>query len=354
MATTTQARTLYQQLYREYPTSARAAEARFNAAIIALAGGRRSHGRAGARFARRSDAARRRSDCREILERACVGVQSANSALASAPLARRRDVSSRSRTTALASARQLGEKPWSPAAPGEPITHFAAVDSAIARAALLERLGMDVEARFEYDALDDAAGEDRRQRLAATAHAFAEHGQIVARDSPRAEARRRRPARRARRIGCSFRCSTATSSRATPRRNDLDPALVAGLIRQESSFNPRAVSVADARGLMQVLPSVGQEVRASLRFPVWYPALLLDPDANLQLGTAHLASFIKAYGALPRVLAAYNAGGSRVTRWVDEDRHGRPELFAERIPFAETRDYVRLVQRNARGLSDAV
>ena len=132
-----------------------------------------------------------------------------------------------------------------------------------------------------------------------------------------------------------------------PRRNNLDPWLVAGLIRQESNFNPRAVSVANARGLMQVLPSVGQEVATSLRFPVWYPALLLDADANLQLGTAHLASFIKQYGPLPRVLAAYNAGGSRVTRWATKTGMDDPELFAERIPFVETRDYVRIVQRNA-------
>jgi soluble lytic murein transglycosylase len=98
---------------------------------------------------------------------------------------------------------------------------------------------------------------------------------------------------------------------------------------------------------MQVLPSVGQQIAASLAFPVWYPALLLDPDANLQLGTSHLAAFTKQYGELPRVLAAYNAGGSRVTRWANKAGMDDAELFAERIPFVETRDYVRIVQRNA-------
>ena len=127
----------------------------------------------------------------------------------------------------------------------------------------------------------------------------------------------------------------------------LDPALVAGLIRQESSFNPRALSVAGARGLMQVLPSVGAEVSRSLDFPLWNAALLFDADANLQLGTAHLASFVKQYGALPRVLAAYNAGGSRVARWSTRAGVDDTEIFAERIPFVETRDYVRIVQRNA-------
>ena len=97
---------------------------------------------------------------------------------------------------------------------------------------------------------------------------------------------------------------------------------------------------------MQVLPSVGEEVSRTLTYPMWYPGLLFDPDANLQLGTAHLAMFVKQHGVVPRVLAAYNAGGSRVTRWVTKAGADDPELFAERIPFAETRDYVRLVQRN--------
>jgi len=127
----------------------------------------------------------------------------------------------------------------------------------------------------------------------------------------------------------------------------LDPVLVAALIRQDSNFNPRAVSVANARGLMQVLPSVGEEVARALKYPVWYPVLLTDADANLQLGTAHLASYFKQYGPLPRVLAAYNAGGSRVTRWSAKKGMDDIELFAERIPFVETRDYVRIVQRNA-------
>ena len=105
--------------------------------------------------------------------------------------------------------------------------------------------------------------------------------------------------------------------------------------------------VANARGLMQVLPSVGEEVARTLKFPVWNPSLLLDPDANLQLGTSHLASYIKQYGALPRVLAAYNAGGSRVNRWSTKKGMEDPEIFIERIPYVETRDYVRIVMRNA-------
>jgi soluble lytic murein transglycosylase len=97
---------------------------------------------------------------------------------------------------------------------------------------------------------------------------------------------------------------------------------------------------------MQVLPNVGAEVSHALGFPLWNSAVLFDADANLQLGTAHLATYVKQYGALPRVLAAYNAGGSRASRWSAKPGVDDPEIFAERIPFAETRDYVRLVQRN--------
>jgi soluble lytic murein transglycosylase len=83
-----------------------------------------------------------------------------------------------------------------------------------------------------------------------------------------------------------------------------------------------------------------------LRFPVWSPALLYDADANLQLGTAHLAAATKQYGDVTRILAAYNAGDSRVDRWSRKTGANDPELFTEQIPFVETRDYVRVVQRN--------
>src|SRR5439155_24386630 len=127
---------------------------------------------------------------------------------------------------------------------------------------------------------------------------------------------------------------------------DLELALVAAVIRQESSFNPRALSVAGARGLMQVLPSVGEGIARSLRFPMWYPALLFDADANLEIGATHLATTMKQYAAPIRALAAYNGGASRVARWSTRRGVADPEMFAERIPFAETRDYVRFLSRN--------
>jgi soluble lytic murein transglycosylase len=140
---------------------------------------------------------------------------------------------------------------------------------------------------------------------------------------------------------------------AAARAHNVDPGFVAGLIRQESSFNPHAVSAAGARGLMQLMPSVGAQLARSAHYPVWDPALLFDPDVNIQLGVTHLAAAMAKYTAPARVLAAYNAGDARVDRWTDKPGTADPEVFAERIPYNETRDYVRIVQRNA-VLSDAL
>jgi soluble lytic murein transglycosylase len=129
------------------------------------------------------------------------------------------------------------------------------------------------------------------------------------------------------------------------RRRNLDPALVAAIIRQESGFNPRATSSAGARGLMQMMPSVGRAVARSIDVPEWRSDLLYQPDINLQLGIRHLEAFISRYEA-PYALAAYNAGESRLVRWLRRPGARDPELFVERIPFTETRDYVRIVLRN--------
>ena len=124
------------------------------------------------------------------------------------------------------------------------------------------------------------------------------------------------------------------------------PALVAALIRQESLFDPGATSSAGARGLMQVMPDLGKKVARSLGYEGWDPVLLYQGDANLEIGTVHLKELLEAQGNVVEVLAAYNAGGHRVVRWKTRLGAEDPELLAERIPFVETRDYVRIIQRN--------
>jgi soluble lytic murein transglycosylase len=338
-----EAKTYYQQLYRQYPTSGRAPAARFHAAVITLAGGDAKS--AALAFDSLVAISPRADDA--LAARYWAGrawAQASNKPFADA---RWKDVIAQSPTSyySFASAKRLGVPGWTPKDSVKTMPRVAAVDSAVARAAMLEQLGMDAEAKFEYDALDEAAS-GSTDRALATAAAFIAHGQ-PSRAIRIAQKLADGGNRDARVYRLLFPIVDREELERTAQARNLDPALVAGIIRQESSFNPRAVSVANARGLMQLLPSVGQEVARNLSFPVWHPALLFDADANLQLGTAHLASYMKQYGALPRVLAAYNAGGSRVTRWSSKTGVDDPELFVERIPYVETRDYARIVQRNA-------
>jgi soluble lytic murein transglycosylase len=208
---------------------------------------------------------------------------------------------------------------------------------------------MDTEARYEYDAIEKDATEAPAAALAAGA-ALIDQGQVprgirlgwraiaAARDAGRTDLRG---------YSLAYPLLRRDALTAQARANNLDPAIVAGVIRQESSWNPRAVSRAGARGWMQVLPGVGKEIAQSRRYPVWDPALLFDPDVSLEMGTSHLRGALSRYNSLPRALAAYNAGESRVQRWTQRLGAEDPEVFIERIPFVETRDYVRIVMRNA-------
>jgi soluble lytic murein transglycosylase len=136
---------------------------------------------------------------------------------------------------------------------------------------------------------------------------------------------------------------------AAARANNLDPYLVAGLIRQESMFNPRARSGAGAIGLMQVMPETGARLAPSAGLRGFHASQLTDPAVNLRLGTRYLADQISRYnGRLVDAIAAYNAGPNPVARWSEFPEHADAELFAERIPYEETRDYVRIVRQNAR------
>jgi len=132
------------------------------------------------------------------------------------------------------------------------------------------------------------------------------------------------------------------------RRHQLDPFLVAGLIRQESEFNPGAVSPARAYGLMQILPSQGRILARRLGLKDYRTNLLFQPATSLRLGTYFLRSLLDRYeGRIEVALAAYNAGPNRAERWQTWARFEEPAEFVEMIPFTETRTYVQAVLRNA-------
>ena len=130
-------------------------------------------------------------------------------------------------------------------------------------------------------------------------------------------------------------------------QNALDPYLVASLIRQESEFNPGAVSRANALGLMQLLPKVGSAVAREEKLKHFSLEQLFTPEVNLQLGTRYFRQMVDKFGAFEYALAAYNAGSNRVDDWLGQGKYRDPQEFVESIPFTETREYVQAILRNA-------
>lgn len=127
----------------------------------------------------------------------------------------------------------------------------------------------------------------------------------------------------------------------------LDPLLVAAVIRQESAFQADIVSQAGAVGLMQVMPATGRELAVRHGPASFREEHLKAPDVSLHLGSAFLRDLGRRYaGDLPLLLSAYNAGPARANRWRQFPEVSDALRFTERIPFDETRGYVKLVRRN--------
>jgi soluble lytic murein transglycosylase len=130
-------------------------------------------------------------------------------------------------------------------------------------------------------------------------------------------------------------------------KNNLDPYLVASLIRQESEFDPSAISHANAYGLMQLLPSVGKKMAREEGIASFQTFQLLDPAMNIRLGTRYLRQTLDHFGGVQEyALAAYNAGDNRVADWQAAGPYSGIDEFVESIPFTETREYVEAILRN--------
>jgi soluble lytic murein transglycosylase len=129
--------------------------------------------------------------------------------------------------------------------------------------------------------------------------------------------------------------------------NSLDPYLVAALVRQESAFNPGAISRANAVGLMQLLPSTGRLVAKDLNIRHFNASQLTVPSTNLRMGAKYFKGMVTQFGAVEYALAAYNAGSDRVLDWQASGKYRDIAEFVESIPFTETREYVQAIQRNA-------
>jgi soluble lytic murein transglycosylase len=134
--------------------------------------------------------------------------------------------------------------------------------------------------------------------------------------------------------------------RLAAQQEGVDPALVAALILQESSFDAGALSRAGARGLMQVMPATGRKI-ARDKGQRFRRAALHDPETSLDFGTHYLRQMSERFaGSVEKVLAAYNAGPHRVDAWTALRGELPPEEFIEGIPFSETRTYVTIVLAN--------
>lgn len=129
--------------------------------------------------------------------------------------------------------------------------------------------------------------------------------------------------------------------------NGVDPYLVLSLMRRESLFKPRAVSQAQAMGLMQLLHETARKEASKMGLPEPEAPRLFDPELNIRLGVHHLKGLLEHYGgSRAKALAAYNAGKEAVARWTRDLGAAGDEEFIERISYGETRRYVKAVLRN--------
>lgn len=129
-------------------------------------------------------------------------------------------------------------------------------------------------------------------------------------------------------------------------KNNFDPMLAAGLMRQESTFQADALSGQNAIGLMQVVPKTGRLLARQLHVR-FAPAKLFQPEYNIQLGMLYISGLVKLTGAPEYALAAFDAGEDRIAAWKAERNYDEIPELVESIPFSETRDYVQIVLRNS-------
>lgn len=247
---------------------------------------------------------------------------------------------------AVRAAARLDTLPWRDTTTSRAVA-VESLPAVFARAAALDSLGLNVEAQFERNHLAALAKDAEALRTAATQFA------AVGLPSRAAQLASRALAAGAPRDGTLWRMiyplPYEVVLREAAAQEHVDPLLAAAVIRQESAFDPHATSRTDARGLLQVEPRTGAAGAKSLGFPEFDAALLWVADVNLAIGMRHFAAALARYPEAERALAAYNAGSTPVDRWskslLGGDK-GDMELFIERIPFVETRSYVRAIERN--------
>jgi soluble lytic murein transglycosylase len=241
---------------------------------------------------------------------------------------------------------------WVASWPGQtaPPTSTIALEPFAQRAIGLAALGLQSEARSEWDALrDEAAGEP--YRLLAGAWAARRHGAIysslglasaLASLAPADAPPRPLPLQR-----LLFPTPYPDLVVAQSANFSVDPRLMYGLFRQESLFDPQATSWVGARGLAQIMPETGQGIAQNLGVTEFQLDSLYQPVVSVRFGAFYLGRRIQDMnGSLQAALAAYNGGLGNAQRWAGGSSVADPDLFTELIDFPETENYVKIVYGN--------
>lgn len=126
---------------------------------------------------------------------------------------------------------------------------------------------------------------------------------------------------------------------------NVDPLLLLALVKHESWFRPEATSSVNARGLTQFMEPTATEIAATLGYADWSWSQMTRPDLSIEFAAYYVSRLSQTFDDRMTVLAAYNAGPGRVQRWLDEFSGLTPDAFVERLPYLETRKYVRAIGR---------
>lgn len=206
---------------------------------------------------------------------------------------------------------------------------------AMARALELFQVGLHLSARREWHLALDGANRDTLRAAALLAARAGWHDRAILALADTADWEV---------YGLRFPLAHEELLNQSAKRHGLDLAWLYGLIRAESSFSVHARSPAGALGLMQVMPATGRRIAGDLGRQWNGSNDLLSAERNVQLGSAYLAGLFKRYrGNMLLATAAYNAGPENVDQWIDENNPDDPAIWAETIPFYETRAYIQRV-----------
>jgi peptidoglycan lytic transglycosylase len=248
-------------------------------------------------------------------------------------------------------ARRVREKPPAPIAgpvklPGDPVG-LLRTESRYQRAQALTSIGFDGFALLELEALgrDVAADSDRAWALGVVFAGLGEAGRSLRylrrALGPAVEAGA--PGLPARLWQLYYPLGYGDQVRTAARTVGLDPYVVAAVIREESSYDPRARSGVGAVGLMQLMPDTARVVAQEIGRPLGEVAALWEPGVNITLGSRYLAQLNARFREPILAVAAYNAGPHRVQQWVAERPQADLEEFVDQIPFDETRGFAKRV-----------